>query len=293
MSGSVGKQIRLGRILRPDTARTVCIGFDLALVDGPAGGGVDLRSVMSELIAGAPDGILVSPGAARLLSDCYIGRDAPALLVRLDWTNEFRAELNHEQASSCLIAQVEDAVALGADAVVTFLFLGYADSAAEADDIARNAAVSRACERLGVPHIVQAMAKGRRAKDRRLDPALVQLAARIAAEIGADLVKADYTGADSFATVAAGCPVPILVAGGPARDFDGTVQMAADAVAAGASGVVIGRNVLRAPQPARLIQAIRSVVHDGLPADQATPLTAPAQRSLADKGTPLTASAKR
>ncbi len=271
MSADCGKRIRLGRIIRPSTGRSVCVAFDHGLDDGPMPGNIDSRATMARLVEGGADGVLVSPGIARLCADQFSGRDAPALILRLDWTNMFRRELGYREGINRLIADVEDGVRMGADAVLTFMFVGYEDPSVEADEIAKNAQVSRACERLGMPHIIEPMAQGALAEGRGLDAELIRLHVRMAAELGADAIKTDYSGsADTYGPVIESCHVPVLIAGGPkAKTIRGSLEMVEGAIKAGASGVVMGRNIIQADDPAKMLAAIKTIVHDGLGTDEA------------------------
>lgn len=270
MSAECGKAIRLGRILNPETRRSVCVAFDHGLDFGPMPGITEARATMAKLIEGGADGVLISPGVARLCKDQLSGRSAPALILRLDWTNIWRPieQLCYAEAQTCLVAQVEDAVRFGADAVLSFMFIGFADSAVEADEIAKNAAITRACERVGIPHFIEPMCKGSKAANRAFEPEFIAFASRMAFEIGADALKTDYSGsAASFQQVVDACPIPILIAGGPkTKTLTESFEMVEGAVAAGAAGVLLGRNIVQAPDPAATLRAIRAIVHDGAPA---------------------------
>lgn len=271
MTADCGKRIRLGRIIRPDTGRAVCVAFDHGLDDGPMPGNIDSRATMAKLVEGGADGVLVSPGIARLCSDQFAGRNAPALILRLDWTNMFRRELSHDEGRNRLIAGVEDAVRLGADAVLTFMFIGYDDAEAEADEVARNAEVTRSCDAYGMPHIIEPMAQGSKVAGRELDADLIRVHTRMAAELGADAIKTDYSGSpDTYAKVTESCPIPILIAGGPkTKTVRGSLETVHGAIGAGASGVVMGRNIIQAEDPARMLAAIKGIVHHGLEVDEA------------------------
>jgi fructose-bisphosphate aldolase/2-amino-3,7-dideoxy-D-threo-hept-6-ulosonate synthase len=112
--------------------------------------------------------------------------------------------------------------------------------------------------------------RGKKVKNEH-DPELVMHAARVGAELGADVIKTNYTGdPDSFKEVISGCPVPVIIAGGPKANTDAEVlKMVEDAIAAGASGVSIGRNVFQHKSPANMTRAMSKVVHEGLSATEA------------------------
>jgi class I fructose-bisphosphate aldolase len=273
MAADCGKNIRLGRILDPRTKKSVAIAFDHGLSSGPIPGNVKPRQMMAQLVAGGADAVLVSPGAARLCADFFVGKSAPALILRLDWTNMFRPgeKLGYKEGRTSLIGSVEDAVRFGADAVLTFMFVGYEDPDVEAREIEKNAIVARACEAAGIPHIIEPMARGLLASSRRFDATLIRMHVRNAAELGADAIKTDYSGQkETFESVVEGCPAPILIAGGPKSEtVEAGLEMVDGAMQAGAAGVLFGRNIFQAPDPANMVRAIRAIVHDGLNAKEA------------------------
>lgn len=269
MTAQCGKNIRLSRIIKKSTGKSVSIAFDHGLDSGPMLGNIRPRETMEKIIEGGADGVLISPGIARLCNDLLCDDNAPGVILRLDWTNGFRApsEFNYEEGRNILISDVESALAMGAAAVLTFMFIGYEDSETEAREIAKNAEVSRAAARLGIPHFMEPMARGnaKRTLGRELDPKLIALHTRMAAEIGADAIKTDYSGdAASYAQVIEGCPVPILIAGGPkTSSVKESLDMVKGAIDAGATGILLGRNVVQAKDPAEMIRALKAIVHNG------------------------------
>lgn len=273
MSADCGKSFRLGRIFDQQSKRAVCVAFDHGLDVGPMPGITDARGTMAKLVEGGADAVLISPGVARLCKDQITGKNAPSVILRMDWTNIWRPieQLSYAEGRTCLVAGVEDAVRFGADAVLSFMFIGYADSGVEADEIAKNAALTRACERFGIPHIIEPMCRGSKAADRAYDPEFIAFACRMAVEIGADALKTDYSGtADSYSQVIEACPIPILIAGGPkTKTLAESFEMVEGAVEAGAAGVLLGRNIIQAEDPAATLRTIRAIVHDGMGSQQA------------------------
>lgn len=272
MGAECGKRIRLGRVLDPKSGRAVVVAFDHGLDNGPMRGNGNPRAAIARLVEGGADALLVSPGIARLCGDLFVGKTAPGLIVRLDWSNTFRAteRLGFEEGRTRLIADVDDAARLGADAVLTYLLIGYSDPDVEADEVAKNARVSRACERLGIPHVMEPMARGDRARGRELDVGLIKVHARIAAELGADAIKTNYgDGQRSYADVIDACPIPVLIAGGRQTAARESLAMVYGALTAGAVGVVFGRNITQADDPARMLRAVRALVHEGRDVEEA------------------------
>jgi fructose-bisphosphate aldolase / 2-amino-3,7-dideoxy-D-threo-hept-6-ulosonate synthase len=103
------------------------------------------------------------------------------------------------------------------------------------------------------------------------DVGYVKLAARIGAELGADIVKTNYTGSpDTFKEIVKGCNVPVVIAGGPKMDTEADLlQMVYDAIGAGAMGVAIGRNIFQAKDPTLLVSKLCTIVHKGYTAEEA------------------------
>lgn len=272
MAGECGKQIRLGRIIKPETGKGVAVAFDHGLDDGPMIGNIKPRETMDRLLAGGADAVLVSPGLAKLCIDQLTGRNAPALILRMDWTNAFRKEefLGFKEGRNRLIANVEDAVRLGADAVLTFMFIGYEDPDIEAEDVERNAIITRACESYGIPHIIEPLSVGAKVGNRGYEASLIARHCRYAMEIGADAIKSDYSGnTASFKKVVEGCPIPILIAGGPmAKTLEDSLGMIRGAMDAGASGVLVGRNIIQADDPTKMLKAVRGIVHEDMSVDE-------------------------
>ncbi len=182
------------------------------------------------------------------------------------------SRLGFPEGRQSLIAHVEDAVRWGADAVMTYLFLGFDDAEAEARQVELNGLISRECERYGMVRIIETMARGSRLGAKEVyQPEYVRMHTRIAAEVGADLIKTDYTGdAESFRLVTERCPVPILAAGGPRTDSPrGALEIARNVMDAGGIGLVFGRNIVQAADPARMTAALAGIVHDGWSVDRA------------------------
>ena len=231
MGAECGKRIRLGRVLDPKSGRAVVVAFDHGLDNGPMRGNGNPRAAIARLVEGGADALLVSPGIARLCGDLFVGKTAPGLIVRLDWSNTFRAteRLGFEEGRTRLIADVDDAARLGADAVLTYLLIGYSDPDVEADEVAKNARVSRACERLGIPHVMEPMARGDRARGRELDVGLIKVHARIAAELGAEKVLVQKSGYFSRSAAANAADLALI------RQC---TNYAVDAALRGESGVV-------------------------------------------------------
>jgi class I fructose-bisphosphate aldolase len=133
--------------------------------------------------------------------------------------------------------------------------------------------VASKCAEWGMPLLAMVYARGPKVKS-EWDPSTVAHCARLAEELGADVIKVVYTGdPESFSRVTEGCCIPIVIAGGPRMDSPrDIIQMAHDSIAAGGAGLSMGRNIFQAEDPTRLVQALHAVVHMDYSVDQALAL---------------------
>jgi len=260
----LGKTLRWYRLFRPDTGNSIVVAMDHGLFLGPIAGVENLRDAVKRVIEGQPDGLQLSAGAAQIVGEALHGKNAPAFVLRLDATNFWRSHPEPKEGYHALVAFVEDAVRLGADAVVAFFFVGYETDHQEGENLKRLATIAATCRQWGIPFIVEPLAieKGSHAVR---DPQRIQLAVRIASELGADALKVDYTGdPDSFAKVVESAFGPVLVRGGPKMERDEEMlRMVKEAMDVGARGIVFGRNIWQHPNPPAILAALRAIVHEG------------------------------
>jgi fructose-bisphosphate aldolase/2-amino-3,7-dideoxy-D-threo-hept-6-ulosonate synthase len=166
--------------------------------------------------------------------------------------------LSPDPLCKVIVTSVEEAVALGADAISIHINVGANDTPKMMIDAAQ---VVRDCKRFGMPLLMMMYPRGEKIKNEK-DVEVVKIAARIGAELGADIVKTNYTGSkESFKQVVEGCPVPVIIAGGCKGTDREVLQMIRDAMDAGAAGVAMGRNAFQHKEPKKIIQAVSLVVH--------------------------------
>src|SRR6185503_6015908 len=141
----------------------------------------------------------------------------------------------------------------------------------EMDTLQNMAEAVAQCQRAGLPLLVEALACPHPNIPNIFDPAMIALAARIAAEYGADFVKTTYSGdAESFRDVVRGATVPLLVLGGERMATDrAALELTHGAISAGAAGIVMGRNIWQSLDPVAMVRALRAVIHDGADAEAA------------------------
>ena len=244
-----GKQRRLSRIFRDD-GRCVVIPMDHGVTLGPVSGLEDMQRTVDCLARGGVDAIVVHKGIAANIDSRRLG-----LIIHLNASNELSPDPNRKMQ----VCSVDEAVELGADGVSIHVNIGAVTEAEMLSDLGQ---ASAACVEYGLPLLAMMYPRGPNIKDSN-DVAVVKHAARIGAELNADVVKTNYTGTvDSFRTVVKSCPVPVVIAGGPkAANEEGFLRMVYDSVAAGGKGVSIGRNVFQHRDPTAMARALVAIVH--------------------------------
>jgi fructose-bisphosphate aldolase/2-amino-3,7-dideoxy-D-threo-hept-6-ulosonate synthase len=130
--------------------------------------------------------------------------------------------------------------------------------------------VADECDVFGIPLLAMMYPRGPKIQNEH-DLNVVAHAARIGAELGADIIKTNYTGSiDTFKTVTESCPVPVVIAGGPkCKTLEEVLQTTSDAMKSGAAGLSIGRNVFQCEQPTQICKALSAIVHQGSSVEQA------------------------
>jgi DhnA family fructose-bisphosphate aldolase class Ia len=244
-----GKQRRLRRLLGAD-GRSLLVALDHSVTVGAGGGLSDMASVMRAVVEGGADGIVAHRGSA--------AREMPvqrttALIVHLsgNTTLSDRPELKTR------VCEPESAFALGADAVSAHVTLGggHAEDRMALADLGRIAA---SCDRLGMPLLVMTYVGGTADNP---GPGILH-AARVAAELGADIVKAAHPGEEYLAELAATVPAPVVIAGGQADgSWDDFVATGKKVIGAGLAGLCVGRRVFGSPDPAKATAHLRAIVH--------------------------------
>jgi len=262
--GLIGKRIRLGRIFKQD-GKTFVITMDHGVDLGPIKGLEDIKATVRKTLSGdyKPDAILMNPSMIRLCHEEIVGK--LGVIARLDGT---ATTIGPDITDYRLFSSVEEALSCGADAVATMAFIGVERESQNSEKVGK---ISQDCERWGVPHIVEALPPEIieyhfKPEAKRQWPTMdhIKFVDRVAAELGADVVKSYYTGdPDTFKEVVKCCPVPTIVLSGPgAGDPEGLLKMVHDVISAGAKGVIMGRNVWGHKDPVAIIKAISKIVHE-------------------------------
>lgn len=261
---SVGKSLRLRRILR--NGRAVVVAMDHGNAAGAVRGLERPAELVRSLAPAGADGVLVTPG---ILEQVWEHLGDLAVLLRIDGCVSPLAS-----GPMRLFATVEQAVALGVDAVVMNATLG---ASFEADELAKVGCVASASRGWGLPVVAEILSQrmmanhmdmsgmGQETLPRDIADDIT-LACRLGAELGADLIKSRYSGdIDEFRKSVDACGRPVLVAGGPrrGRGLGGTLETVREVLEAGASGVIFGRQIWQHDDPVEAVRAVSALVHGG------------------------------
>ena len=247
-----GMKNRLSRIFNPETGKTVMLAVDHGYFQGPTTGLKNLRETITPLIPHA-DCLFITRGMVRNTVD-------PAtdisVCLRVSGGPSILGELSNED----IVVSMEEALRLNASGVGMSIFVGAANEDRTVSNLGR--LVSEA-ERFGMP-VLAITAVGR---EMARDDRYLGLACRVAAEIGAHIVKTYYC--KDFYKVVEACPVPIVIAGGKKIPEKEALQMTEEAIKEGASGVDMGRNIFQSDNPVGMIKAARAIVQEGASAKEA------------------------
>lgn len=240
-----GMKNRLSQIFNPVSGRTVMLAFDHGYIMGPTTGLERLDLVVPPLIPHV-DCLMGTRGAFR---SCINPEVRKPLVMRCSTGATVLKELSNEVIGVTL----EDAVAFNAAAVTTQVCIGAEFERETLENLAYliNEGNAYGIPTLGVTAVGKEMVR---------DARYLGLACRVIAEVGAHFVKTYYC-EPGFETVVAGCPVPIVIAGGKKLPEAEALEMAFKAVDQGAMGVDMGRNIFGAEDPVAMAQAVGAVVH--------------------------------
>ena len=251
-----GKKRRLKRIFRDDE-RTVIVPMDHGVTVGPVTGLANMQEIINKLLRGGVDAVVLHRGVAK-----HVDTGNAGLIVHLSGITKLGPDPNNKVQ----VCSVEEAVRIGADAVSVHVNVG-----AEQEDkmLVKLGRVADDCDRYGVPLLAMMYPRGPKIKNQHAVD-IVAHAARLGAELGADVIKTNYTGdVETFKEVVRGCYVPVIIAGGPkVETVREVLQMVHDSIKAGGAGLSIGRNVFQHENPTKMVKALSAIVHNGASVDE-------------------------
>jgi putative autoinducer-2 (AI-2) aldolase len=243
-----GMKNRLARIFRPETGRTVMLAFDHGYFQGPTTGleRIDLNIVP---LASSADALMLTRG---ILRSTIPASHRGGVVMRASGGPSILKDLSNER----IALDMEDAARMNVHGVAVQVFVGGEHETQTIENLTK---LVDAGYRYGIP-VLGVTAVGR---ELTRDARYLGLATRICAELGAQVVKTYYC-AEGFERVTAGCPVPIVMAGGKKLPELDALEMAYRAVQEGAAGVDMGRNIFQSDSPAAMLRAVSAVVHDDM-----------------------------
>jgi len=252
-----GKRRRLTRIFQEDN-RTLIVPMDHGVSIGPLKGIFSMQETVNQLLKGGVDAVVLHKGIAKRVNTGSAG-----LIVHLSAISN----LTPNSGTKVQVCSVAEAVRVGADAVSVHVNVGAQEEGKMLETLGK---VADECDVYGMPLLAMIYPRGPKIPDEHAADAVAH-SARLGAELGADIIKTNYTGdIATFKAVVEGCPVPVVIAGGPkCKTTLETLQMARDSVKAGGAGLSIGRNVFQHESPALMVKALAAIVHKGAPAEQA------------------------
>lgn len=247
-----GKKRRLRRIFQSDN-KTVIVPMDHGVTIGPVTGLENMQNTIDKLLLGGVDAVLLNRGIAKTVDTKNTG-----LIIHLSGITTRCPEPNNKVQ----ISSVDDAVRLGADAVSVHVNVGAKQEDCMLSILGK---VACECDDFGMPLLAMMYPRGPNIKDPHAVD-VVAHAARLGAELGADIIKTNFTGdTQSFKTVIDSCPVPVVIAGGSVTETNKDVlQMVKDSITAGGAGLSIGRNVFQHQDPTKLVKALSAIVHNNV-----------------------------
>ena len=252
--GDWGAKNRLSRLFNPKSGNTVMLAFDHGYIMGPTAGLERIDLVIPPLIPYVD----VLMGTKGVIRSCISPAQRVARCVRVTYNSTvLYDDMSNGGGIAC---DIENAIRMDADCMAVQTFIGSAGESRSLELLSRTADTGT---RYGIPTL-GVVAVG---KEMERTEKFFLLATRVLAENGANIVKSYYC--DGFERVAAACPVPIVIAGGKKLPELEALEMAYRAIAEGAHGVDMGRNIFQSDCPAGMAQAIGKVVHEGYTAQQA------------------------
>lgn len=270
-NSAVGKSKRLSRLFDSKSGRTVIVPIDDSLIFGPYDGLADLSTKVKEIAEAKPNGVLAFSGVFREFSQLLLGIGGIINLTA--------STVHSTHTRKVMVGDVHGSLSLDPEAIGVHVNV---TSRYEAEMLNNLGLVSKECDSLGIPLL--AIMYPRKEVDggdenyndmKKTNPdeysKLISHCVRIAADLGADLIKTQFTGSSrSFERVVKACwPIPVVVAGGPQVHPNEMMKNAYAAIEGGATGVSFGRNVFNRADSRKFISALKEIVHNGLPPSKA------------------------
>jgi len=258
---TLGKSIRMKRLLNRTSGKLLDITLDHAIARGVLPGMININETLAAVMQVGPDALTMHKGIAQKCFEPYAGQCG--LIIKCSSFSPFHKTFD------TWVTEIDEAVRLGADAVSMGVIIG---DEHQPEALRSFGLFVRQAELAGLPIITHIYPRGNLIPpEERLTVENIRYAARVGAELGADIVKTEYTGsAESFHEVAVACPAMLVAAGGvdakTDRDF---LQKTKDVMDSGAAGVAYGRFVWQHPHPAKFMTALKMIIHEDAGTEEA------------------------
>ncbi|MFQ6089183.1 MAG: 2-amino-3,7-dideoxy-D-threo-hept-6-ulosonate synthase [Candidatus Methanofastidiosia archaeon] len=245
-----GKELRMRRISKKK--RFLIVPMDHGVSVGAVKGIENMDKIVQK-VSRWSSAVLVHKGIAKNLKPKAIKNSG--LIVHLSASTNLSPDANYK----VLVGKVEDGIRLGADALSIHVNVG--GSNGEPEMLKDLSFLAFECFKFGMPLLAMMYARGKNVKD-SLNPELVSHVARIGAELGADIVKCNYTGsAETFKEVTKKCPVPVVIAGGPkVSNNRELLEMVYGSMEAHGCGISIGRNIFQHENPTLITKVLSKII---------------------------------
>jgi len=259
-----GKQLRMHRIRNKISDKFLFVTMDHGITNGILPGLENIADLIGQVGKGGADAVLLHKGNAKNViysqtKALEAFRQGLGLIIHLNAA----PAISSNPYLKVPVCTVTEAIQYGADAVSVHVNIGQ-----EGDEemLGFLGEISNDCADWGMPLIAMMYPRGPNIKS-EYDPEVISHCVRIGVELGADIIKTNYTGdVDSFKSICSATPIPIIIAGGPKQeDMEHVYRVIEEAIQAGASGVAVGRNIFGTTNPTISTQIISDIVHKRLP----------------------------
>ena len=241
-----GMKNRFSKIIKPENSRCVMLAVDHGYFLGPTERLENPRETVGPLLNYA-DSLMLTRGVLRT---SVIPESNTPIVLRVSGGSSIIGE---NLSKETIVTSIEDAIKLNASCLALSIFVG---SKYEFQTLKNLSKLVNEGEKYGIP-VLAVTAVG---KEMARDSRYLALACRIAAELGAHVVKTYHC--PDFNKVVEGCPVPVIIAGGKKLAEREALQLTFDALEDGASGVDMGRNIWQSDNPVAMLKAVRAIVHE-------------------------------
>ena len=260
-----GISIRMSRFFNEKSGKSVVVALDHGIALGAVSGLENLGERLEQVLAAQPEGVLLNTGAIRRYGHLLTGRNAPGTILAMDFPVFYTYPGGEHIDGHVPTISADEVARLGAEMVKVCMIFGHDDPQNQISNFSFLAKTIENCHRIGLPVMVEPTTWGMKlnGKDSK-NPKLLTDMARMAFELGADIVKSDFpSDPREMEKIVQACPVPIVLLGGSkSPNIEDTLKDVLICIQSGVAGVTFGRNVWQNPNPHKVIKAFQKIVHE-------------------------------